>query len=143
MRVPAPAAMIRAVRELTWLILGGGGRCGGRHRAWTGSRADEKKLRGEDSNLRCQDQNLECYRYTTPDRNFSLGARPLDGRKGDQSGSGALRETLPASVPGSLAGPPGPAMPSTRIAFRPSPSFSRPSVEVASWPQSSRARSSR
>ena len=39
-----------------------------------------KKLRGEDSNLRCQDQNLECYRYTTPDRNLSLGVRLVDSR---------------------------------------------------------------
>ena len=57
----------------------------------------------------------------------------------------ALRRTfaLPAAVPGSVAGPRGGGMPSTRIALSPRPSFSRPSVEVMSWPQSSFTRSSR
>ena len=45
--------------------------------------------------------------------------------------------------PARCAGPRGGAMPSTRIAFRPRPSFSRPSVEVTSWPQSSLTRSRR
>ena len=57
--------------------------------------------------------------------------------------SSDARGTLPASAPGSIAGPRGEAMPSTRIAFRPRPSFSRPSVEETSWPQSSLTRSSR
>lgn len=50
---------------------------------------------------------------------------------------------LPAAVPGSVAGPRGGAIPSTRIAFNPRPSFSRPTVEVMSWPLSSLTRSSR
>ena len=57
--------------------------------------------------------------------------------------SSELRGTLPPSAPGSSAGPRGEAMPSTRIALRPRPSFSRPSVAETSWPQSSRTRSSR
>ena len=57
--------------------------------------------------------------------------------------SSELRGTLPPSAPGSCAGPRGEAMPSTRIALRPRPSFSRPSVAETSWPQSSRTRSSR
>ena len=47
------------------------------------------------------------------------------------------RRTLPASVPGSVAGPSGAGIPSTRIALSPRPSFSRPSVEKMSSPQSS------
>ena len=51
--------------------------------------------------------------------------------------------TRPPSAPASVAGPRGAAIPSTRIAFRPSESFSRPSVEPTSSPLSSRTRSSR
>ena len=43
--------------------------------------------------------------------------------------SQAPRGTRPPSAPASVAGPRGAAMPSTRIAFRPRPSFSRPSVD--------------
>ena len=53
------------------------------------------------------------------------------------------RRTRPAPAPASLAGPCGEAMPSTRIAFRPRPSRSRPSVEPTSRPERSRTRSSR
>ena len=53
------------------------------------------------------------------------------------------RGTRPPSAPGSVAGPRGAAMPSSRIAFRPSESFSRPSVEETSSPVSSRTRSKR
>ena len=53
------------------------------------------------------------------------------------------RGTRPASAPASWAGPPGGWMPSTRIAFRPSESRSRPSVDDTSRPDSSRTRSSR
>ena len=53
------------------------------------------------------------------------------------------RLTLPLSAPGSSAGPRGGAMPSTRIAFSPRLSFSRPSVDEMSWPESSRTRSRR
>ncbi len=51
--------------------------------------------------------------------------------------------TRPAEAPGSIAGPRGGAIPSTRIDFRPRPSFSRPSVDVMSWPHSSFTRSIR
>jgi len=51
--------------------------------------------------------------------------------------------TRPPSAPGSVAGPRGAAIPSTRIAFSPSESFSRPSVEETSSPVSSRTRSNR
>jgi hypothetical protein len=61
------------------------------------------------------------------------------GRAGQSAGG----LTRPASAPGSAAGPRGEAIPSTRIAFRPRPSFSRPSVEVMSCPESSFTRSSR
>ena len=62
-----------------------------------------------------------------------------------RSDPGALsqRGTRPPSAPGSLAGPRGEAIASTRIAFRPSESFSRPSVEETSRPVSSRTRSNR
>jgi hypothetical protein len=53
------------------------------------------------------------------------------------------RGTRPAPAPASEAGPPVWAMPSTRIAFRPRLSFSRPSEEETSRPESSRTRSSR
>ena len=53
------------------------------------------------------------------------------------------RGTRPPPAPRSVAGPRGAAIPSTRIAFRPSPSFSRPSVEPTSRPLRSRTRSSR
>ena len=49
----------------------------------------------------------------------------------------------PPRCPARPPGRDGEAIPRTRIAFSPSPSFSRPSVEVTSCPQSSRARSSR
>ena len=55
----------------------------------------------------------------------------------------AGRLTLPASVPGSIAGPRGAAIPSTRIAFSPRLSFSRPSLDLMSCPLSSLTRSSR
>src|SRR5437660_55171 len=48
-----------------------------------------------------------------------------------------------AAAPGSLAGRRGAAIPSTRIAFSPSDSFSRPSVDDTSSPVSSRTRSNR
>ena len=51
--------------------------------------------------------------------------------------------TRPPPAPGSVAGPRGAAMPSTRIALRPSDSFSRPSVDETSRPVSSRTRSKR
>jgi len=66
--------------------------------------------------------------------------RPLLGREAQSS---PPRATFPPPAPGSSAGPLGEAMPRTRIAFRPKPSFSRPSVEETSWPQSSRTRSRR
>ena len=53
------------------------------------------------------------------------------------------RRTRPPPAPASVAGPRGAAMPSTRIAFSPRPSFSRPSVEETSSPVRSRTRSSR
>ena len=55
--------------------------------------------------------------------------------------SGAERG--PPSAPASEAGPPAAEMPSTRIAFRPRLSFSRPSLELTSCPDSSRTRSRR
>ena len=51
--------------------------------------------------------------------------------------------TRPPSAPASVAGPRGAAIPSTRIALRPSESFSRPSLEPTSSPLSSRTRSRR
>jgi len=53
------------------------------------------------------------------------------------------RGTRPPPAPSSVAGPPRWAMPSTRIALRPSDSFSRPSVEPTSRPESSFTRSRR
>ena len=53
------------------------------------------------------------------------------------------RGTRPPSAPSSDAGPPADVMPSTRIAFSPRLSFSRPSLELTSSPESSRTRSSR
>ena len=53
------------------------------------------------------------------------------------------RRTRPPPAPSSVAGPLGAAMPSTRIAFSPRPSFSRPSVEATSRLVRSRTRSSR
>ena len=55
----------------------------------------------------------------------------------------ASRGTRPPLAPASVAGPLGAAMPSTRIAFRPRPSFSRPSVDETSRPVRSRTRSRR
>jgi hypothetical protein len=71
----------------------------------------------------------------------ALGCAPRSQPSAPQPSAG--RRTFPASVPGSAAGPCGGAIPSTRIAFSPSPSFSRPSVEERSWPVSSRTRSRR
>ena len=51
--------------------------------------------------------------------------------------------TRPPSAPASDAGPPAAEMPSTRIAFKPRLSFSRPSLELTSRPESSRTRSRR
>ena len=59
---------------------------------------------------------------------------PGQTRVGDHR-SFAPRRTRPAPAPASLAGPCGEAMPSTRIAFRPRPSRSRPSVEPTSRPR--------
>src|SRR5579884_579972 len=53
------------------------------------------------------------------------------------------RGTRPPSAPGSVAGPRGAAIPSTRIALSPSESFSRPSVDWTSSPVSSLTRSNR
>ena len=53
------------------------------------------------------------------------------------------RGTRPPSAPASEAGPPAEAMPSTRIDFSPRLSFSRPSLELTSSPDSSRTRSRR
>ena len=53
------------------------------------------------------------------------------------------RGTRPPSAPASEAGPPAEAIPSTRIAFSPRLSFSRPSLELTSSPHSSRTRSRR
>src|SRR4051812_40172062 len=62
---------------------------------------------------------------------------------GDDSDRHQRRGTGPAPVPASLAGPAGAAMPSTRIAFSPRLSFSRPSDKPTSSPVSSRTRSRR
>ncbi len=62
---------------------------------------------------------------------------PAPPRALDQCG------TRPPPAPGSVAGPRGGAIPSTRIAFKPSDSFSRPSVDDTSRPVSSRTRSNR
>ena len=60
----------------------------------------------------------------------------LAGRPGRRQRSLAARaRTRPPPAPASVAGPCGEAMPSTRIAFRPRPSRSRPSVEETSSPR--------
>ena len=71
---------------------------------------------------------------------IEFGVRPLRRR---QARLPERRGTRPPSAPASVAGPAAEAMPSTRIAFRPRLSFSRPSLELTSRPDSSRTRSSR
>ena len=62
---------------------------------------------------------------------------------GAQEARPVRRGTRPPSAPASDAGPPAEAMPSTRIDFSPRLSFSRPSLELTSCPDSSRTRSRR
>ena len=73
---------------------------------------------------------------------YALG-RDRPARRAGAQRSFAPRRTRPAPAPASLAGPCGEAMPSTRIALRPRPRRSRPSVEPTSSPERSRTRSSR
>src|SRR5215210_4248498 len=76
------------------------------------------------------------------DADDKVGAQTLVARRLAQHTDHRLG-TRPAPAPASVAGPPRWAMPSTRIAFSPRLSFSRPSVEPTSSPESSRTRSSR
>ncbi len=68
---------------------------------------------------------------------------PRVGPRGGQARPRERRGTRPPSAPASEAGPPAEAIPSTRIAFSPRLSFSRPSLELTSSPESSRTRSRR
>ena len=85
-------------------------------------------------------RELAAARWRRPAARSGGNGAP-DARRSSQRLS--VGGTRPPLAPASVAGARGAAMPSTRIAFRPRPSFSRPSVDETSRPVRSRTRSSR